>query len=128
MAEKLELAGQTGDTKTLDAELDGLLARYRALGTALSPLCSSAAETRDDRALPLIPDDALRSVYSDILKAAASFDADRAEYALSRLDGFRIPESEHNRVGQLRRAVSDLDLDRISEFLNGPDKAGASPL
>ena len=114
LAEKLEFAGKAGDSAALDAELDGLLARYRALGVALSPLYASEKEARNEEALPLISDDELREAYDSIREFAASLDADSVAYAVEYLDGFRIPEDERERVEQLRAAVRSFDWDRIS--------------
>ena len=115
-AERLELAGKAGDEVTLDADLDGLLERYRALGAALSPLYAPAKETQGE--LPLISENELSEAYQSIREFAENMDADSAEYALSYLDGFRIPEGEQERVEQLRGAIRDFDWDRVSEILS----------
>ena len=116
LAEKLELAGKAGDEAVLDAELDGLLERYRALGAVLSPLYAPAKKT--DGELPLISEAALREAYDSILEFAASLDADSAAYALEYLDGFRIPDSEAERVERLRAAIRNFDWDIVNEILS----------
>ena len=116
LAEKLELAGKAGDTAALDAELDGLLARYRTLGAALSPLYAPQGEAQGD--LPLISDDKLREAYGAIREFAENFDAEGAESALSYLEGFRIPEGEQERVEQLHGAVRGFDWGRVNEILS----------
>ena len=116
LAEKLEFAGKAGDEGTLDAELDGLLERYRALGAALSPLYAPAKETQGE--LPLISENELSEAYQSIREFAENMDADSAEYALSYLDGFRIPEGEQERVERLRDAVRNFDWDRVNEILS----------
>ena len=116
LAEKLELAGKAGDEATLDAELDGLLERYRALGAALSPLYAQEKGTQGD--LPLISDKELSEAYQSIREFAENLDEESAEYALTYLDGFRIPESELERVEQLRAAIRGFDWARVKEILS----------
>ncbi len=119
LAEKLEFAGKAGDTQTLDAELPDLLARFRALGAALAPLCAGTAEgeKRDDAALPLISDDELREAYDSLRELSANLDSDNAKYVLDYLDGFRLPDGERERVGKLRAAVEGFDWDQIDGIL-----------
>ncbi|MBQ9419996.1 MAG: response regulator, partial [Synergistaceae bacterium] len=103
LAEKLELAG--------------LLKRYRALGTALSPLYAPAKNSHDDKELPLISESELREAYNSIRECASSLDSEGAVYALDYLGGFRLSDSESQRVEQLRNAVDDFDWDRVNEIL-----------
>ena len=117
LAEKLELAGKAGDWAILDAELAGLLERYRALGAALSPLYAPAKNAHDDNEFPPISDSELREAYSSIRECAMSLDAEGTLYALDYLNGFRLPESDIQRVKQLRDAVNDFDWDRVNEIL-----------
>ncbi|MCR5347328.1 MAG: Hpt domain-containing protein, partial [Fretibacterium sp.] len=114
LAEKLELAGKAGNEAALDAELEGLLERCRALGAALSPLYASEKEQHSGEDLPLISEDELREAYNSIREFASSLDADSMTYALEYLDGFRIPESERERVEQIRRAAGSFDWDSVS--------------
>ncbi|MCR4818467.1 MAG: response regulator [Fretibacterium sp.] len=117
LAEKLEFAGKAGDEAALDAELSGLLERYRALGAALSPLYTQEKKA-DEEDLPLISDDELRETYDSIRDFAANFDSDSMAYALEYLDGFRIPEGEKERVEQLRHAIENFNRSRINEILS----------
>ncbi|MCR4817330.1 MAG: response regulator [Fretibacterium sp.] len=118
LAEKLESAGKTGDETTLEAELNDLLVRYRALGTALSPLYTSAGNERNEKGLPLISEKELRDAYDSIREFAAGLDPDSVNYVLNRLSEFLLPEDDRERVEQLRRAISNLDWDRINETLS----------
>ena len=125
LAEKLEFAGKAGNVSALDAELSGLLERYRALGAALSPLYAPAKNPQkgneNDRTiindLPIISENELREAYNSIRECALSLDTEGAVYALDYLEGFRLSESDMNRVEQLRRAVDDFDWDRVNEIL-----------
>jgi len=117
LAEKLEAAGKAGDTRTLEAELGGLLARFRALGTALAPLCETDAP-RDDSGLPPLPEGKLREAYDSLREFAANMDSDGAAYVLDYLAGFRIPEGERERVRRARQAVENYDWDKIEGILS----------
>ena len=116
LAEKLEFAGKAGDEAVLDAELTELLERYRALGAALSSLYASAKNAQDEE-LPLISENELREAYNSLSECALGFDSEGAIYALDYLNGFRLPESEIQRVEELRSAVNDFDWDRVNEIL-----------
>ena len=117
LAEKLELAGKAGDEAVLDADLAGLLERYRALGAALSPLYAPKENSQDEKELPLISDDELREAYNSIRECASSFDTEGVLYALDYLNGFCLHESEKQKAEQLRSAVNDFDWDRVNEIL-----------
>ena len=125
LAEKLEFAGKAGDESALDAELSGLLERYRALGAALSPLYAPAKNPQKGNEndhtiindLPIISENELREAYNSIRECALSLDTEGAVYALDYLEGFRLSKSDMNRVEQLRRAVDDFDWDRVNEIL-----------
>ncbi|MBQ7155204.1 MAG: response regulator [Synergistaceae bacterium] len=117
LAEKLELAGKSGDEAVLDADLAGLLERYRALGTVLSPLYSPAGNAQDEEDLPLISENELQEAYSSIRECVLSLDAEGVLYVLDYLNGFRLSESEKQRAGQLRDAVNNFDWDSVNEIL-----------
>ncbi len=108
------MAGKAGDTQTLEAELVGLLARFRALGDRLSPLFAPEREADE---LPTIPEEKLREAYETIREFAANLDSDGAAYVLNYLDGFRIPDDERERCEKMRRAVANFDWDQIDEIL-----------
>ena len=119
LAEKLEFAGKAGDAAVLDADLAGLLERYRALGAALSPLYAPAKNAQDEAELPPVPEDELRKAYNSVRECAENLDVDGALSALDCLKGFRLPESEKQRVEQLRSAVDEFDWDSVNEILGG---------
>lgn len=101
----------------LDAELAGLLERYRALGASLSPLYASAKNAEEESELPTISENELREAYDSIRECSMSLDVEGALYVLDYLNGFRLPESDKQRVEQLRSAVNDFDWDRVNENL-----------
>jgi len=115
LAEKLEFAGKAGDTQTLDAELGGLLARYRALGKRLMPLLERDAEPEEE--LTPISEKELRENYSMILRLLEDFEYDRAAELIDYLGGCRLPEDERDRVKALREAAENFEWDQLNEIL-----------
>ncbi len=114
LAERLEAAGRAGDTKTIDAGLGVLLARYRALGERLIPLCIHDEE-EDDR--PLISYEKLREAYDSIREVLESMDYESVAFVIEALDAYRIPEAERERCERLRQAADDFDWDLVGEIL-----------
>ena len=115
LAKDLEAAGHANDTQKLDAELGGLIARYRALGRRLAPLTEPEAER--DGELPAISDEQLQTAYGMIRSLLADFEYDRAASMIGSLYGFRLPEDERERCDKLRSAAENFDWDRIEELL-----------
>ncbi|MBQ9459816.1 MAG: response regulator [Oscillospiraceae bacterium] len=111
-AERLELAGKSGDTETLFSQLNNLITQLDVLGEALSPLCGK----KSDQPLPPIGEARLNELYQAIRDAAADYDYQGAEDALNELDEYTIPESERGRVEAIRGLISNLDWDRIAEL------------
>ncbi len=114
LAEKLELAGKDGDTRTLYDELDELLERFRALGGSLARLLLT--DVTEDEPLPLISADQLREVYDSIREFAANLDSDSIQFVLGRLKGYRIPEGDRERVEAIVRAAAEFEWDRVNEL------------
>ncbi len=115
LAEKMEMAGKAGDTQTLDAELDGLLVQYRALGRKLMPLLGE--DGPDASELPPISDEQLHKTYDMIRRLLDDFEYDRAAEMIGSLSGYRLPEGEDIRCGELTRAAENFEWDRIAEIL-----------
>ncbi len=115
LAEKMEMAGKAGDTQALDAELYGLLSRYRALGQKLMPLLGG--ETADVSSLPPISEEQLRETYGMIRKLLEDFEYDRAAEMIDSLSGYRMPEGEDIRREEIAHAAENFDWDRIGELL-----------
>jgi len=115
LAERLELAGKGGDVQTLRENIDGLLARYRALGAGLAPLL---ARDTDDAGLPPIDAAQLRDAYDAIREFAEAFDFDSVAFTVNSLRGYRIPDGERARCDRLSHAVENYDWDKLGEILS----------
>ncbi len=114
LAERLEEAGKTGDAPTIGANVGSLLARYRTLGKALSPLLARPA----DDTLPLIAPEQLREAYDAILEFTQALDFDSIAFTVDSLRAYRIPEGETERFDRLAHAVENFDWDQIGEILS----------
>ncbi len=112
-AEKLEKAGNDGDTETLEANMDDLIAQYRALGEALSPLVSDG----EDEDLPEMPAEQLEEAYAAIRELAEVFDYDSVLFIMDSLEGYKAPEAEKERFAELKKAVAKPDWDMIKNVL-----------
>ncbi len=113
-AERLEKAGNDGDIHTFEKDMDELIANYRALGNALSPL----VDTGDDEDLPEMPAEKLEEAYAAIRELAQVFDYDSVTYIMDELSGMRPPAEEKERFERLKEAVSKPDWDMINSVLN----------
>ena len=113
-AEELEMAGKAGDEQTFGAGIEDLLADFRKLGSALSPL--NAVEESGEK-LPELPDGKLYEAYDAIREFAVNMDSDGAAFIFNYLDGFSIPEGERERVSSLKHAAADFDWESIETIL-----------
>lgn len=111
LAEDLEAAGRANDTLILDAHLDELLSRCRALGQQLAPLLQSDG-------LPLIMDDELQEAYSLIRDYLAASDYESALQIAEYLGGYSYPEKEKQRCESLKRAALEFDYDAMSKAVS----------
>ena len=117
LAESLEKAGRAGDTETLRANMDRLLADYRRLGEALAPLLHPSEEPAEEK--PMMTEDKLREIYRTLIDYAEAFDYDKMEGVEKLLGEYRIPESERERVNTVRKAIADFDYDEVPKLLEG---------
>ena len=115
LAETLEKAGNEGDETTLRGGMGKLLADYRALAGKLSPI----GEDSTDEDKPAIDEETLKNAYEAILEFSEALDYDSAAYVIKSLDGYKIPDSEKERVGKLKKAALGFDYELIPEILKG---------
>ena len=117
-AARLEKAGDSGDTDTLEKELGDLLDQYRELIKELEPLNEiEYDEASDDR--PLISEKDMKEAYTALAEFCASFDYDSVVNIVESLDGYRFPEEEATRFDALKKAVDNFDYDLIPGILSG---------
>ena len=117
-AERLEKAGESGDTDTLEREIENLLTGYRELINKLKPLFDiKDEESKDDR--PPISKEKIEEAYAVISEHYASFDIDSIVNIVENLQKYRFPEDEAVRFEAIRKAVDNFDYDQIPEILSG---------
>ncbi|MBE6908660.1 MAG: response regulator [Ruminococcaceae bacterium] len=117
MAERLEMAGKAGDTRTLDEELDGLLARCRALGHHLAPLAAPEKENAPDDVLPPLSEAQLQKTYGMIRALLSEFEYDRAAEMLGSLASYRLPDGEGERLAKMRQAADNFEWEELEQLL-----------
>ncbi len=118
LAARLEKAGDSGDTDTLEREMGDLLAGYRELARELEPLRDlDANEAGDDR--PVISEQDMKEAYTALAEFCASFDYDSVVNIVESLDGYRFPEEEATRFDAIKKAVDNFDYDQIPSILSG---------
>lgn len=115
LAERLEKAGNNGDTDTISENIETLISDYRELGKALERL---GVESGNDKDLPLMPLEKLNEAYDALREIAGSFDYDSVLFVMDSLNGYRIPEEERERFGKLKKAVAKPDWDMIKQVLS----------
>ena len=116
LAERLEMAGNDGDRKTVDDNIGELLTRYRTLGEELSPLLQTDKDENDDR--PEIGADELSDIYTAISEFMSVSDYDSAVELIGNLKEYRVPDSEKERCKALIRAADEVMYEDIEKILN----------
>ena len=115
-AERLEEAGNKGDTDTIDAEIDTFVEEYRSLGDKLKQIEEEAPEeTPED--LPEISEEKLEKLYSQLKRHLDKADYDEIDRIGEKLATVRVPESEKERVERIKEAISLLEYEQIEEVL-----------
>ncbi len=117
-AARLEKAGDSGDTETLDKELGELLVQYRKLIADLEPLNDlNDGSEADDR--PVITQKDMEEAYTALSEFCESMDFDSVVNIVESLNGYRFPEDEATRFDAIRKAVDNFDYDLIPGILSG---------
>ncbi|WP_178139445.1 hybrid sensor histidine kinase/response regulator [Selenomonas ruminantium] len=115
LAQRLEDAGKAGDKQVLQADLDGFLARCRALGDKISLLLAEPQPVRASR--PLIAVDELREAYRQIQTALEDGDLQRVDEVTGSLGDYQIPKEEQARVAAICEAVAQFDYDKLPDII-----------
>ena len=119
-AARLEKAGETGDTETLEREIGALLTQYRNLAKELEPLEDAKNGAEDER--PTISDKDIQKAYEDLAGLCNAFDYDGVIGIMKSLEEYRFPENEADKFESLKRAVDNFDYDLIPGILAGNEK------
>ena len=114
-AERLENAGRSGDTDTLESEIDRFLEEYISLGEKLMPIASVHSEETDD--LQELGKEELENLYSLLKKHLENADYDEIDSLGEKLSSHRVPEDEKDRVNRILDAISTLEYDDLESIL-----------
>ena len=67
----------------------------------------------------MIAEEKLREIYRTLIDYAEAFDYDKMEDVEKLLGEYSIPESERERVNNLRKAIANFDYDEVPGLLEG---------
>ena len=117
-AARLEKAGEEGDVKTLETDIEKLLIMYRNLLTEMEMLGSidGGVEGSDK---PLILEQDIKKTYETISKLCEAFDFDGVAETVKSLEKYRFPESEAAKFETIKKAVDNFDYDLIPKIISG---------
>ncbi|MBQ9303792.1 ATP-binding protein [Butyrivibrio sp.] len=117
-AARLEKAGEEGDVKTLETDIEKLLIMYRNLLTEMEMLGSidGGVEGSDK---PLILEQDIKKTYETISKLCEAFDFNGVTETVKSLEKYRFPESEAAKFETIKKAVDNFDYDLIPKIISG---------
>ena len=117
-AARLEKAGEEGDVKTLETDIEKLLIMYRSLLTEMEMLGSidGGVEGSDK---PLILEQDIKKTYETISKLCEAFDFNGVAETVKSLEKYRFPESEAAKFETIKKAVDNFDYDLIPKIISG---------
>ena len=110
LAELLEKAGKENDAEVFGSSIAALLDDYRYLAGKLAGPDAAVSDT-DKR--PDIPEEKLKEAYAAIIEFSEEFDFDSMNYIIESLSAYRLPETENQRVGKLKKAILNFDCESI---------------
>ncbi|MBQ9376255.1 MAG: response regulator [Schwartzia sp.] len=114
-AQKLENAGKLEDEEYIRAHNAVFLETFRSFKAPLSAVFPAEEKASDER--PEADAERLKAAYGDMRAAADDMDCDRLEAIFAGLENYRIPASEEELFGQLKRAVAEFDYDAVLTLL-----------
>lgn len=117
-AARLEKAGEEGDVKTLETDIEKLLIMYRSLLTEMEMLGSidGGVEGSDK---PLILEQDIKKTYETISKLCEAFDFNGVAETVKSLEKYRFPEREAAKIETIKKAVDNFDYDLIPKIISG---------
>ena len=117
MAEALEKAGKADDIETIMADTDRTMEVYRKLLDDLAVYYDEGDED-DDQDKPMIDKAALTAILDELETACNDLDMDGMEDVDNRLKGFAYSEEAKELVNSIHKAISELDTEGCSEYID----------
>ena len=113
LAEKLELAGKSGDLDFIDANTARLLEEYRDFKVKLEGLDQRKEALRKEK----MSADELKEAYDILKDLVLNMDYGSAEAVLEDLEGYELPPGDNARMKKLSDCLKGLKWDEMEELL-----------
>lgn len=112
----LEMAGKEDNTAFIKNNHDSFMKDYIALVEQLkeSVFPEEEADTEENPDKPLADKCLIETVYEEIKKAAENMDCDTIEEVLRELEDYRLPESEKDKIKEIKDKLDAFDYEGIS--------------
>ena len=114
-AQRLEDAGRSGDSKTLEAEIDQFLEEYVTLGEKLMPIATINSD--DTEKLSMLDKEELNHFYEMLKKHIENADYDEIDSLGEKLSTYAVPDDEKERVENIINAISMLEYDDLEKLI-----------
>lgn len=114
-AQRLEDAGRSGDTETVESEIDRFVEDYVVLGEKLEPINTLTSEETDD--LPELSKEELENFYAQLKKHLENADYDEIDSLGEKINAHRVPDDEKEHVERILEAISMLDYDELDGMI-----------
>ncbi|WP_408070233.1 DegV family protein [Butyrivibrio sp. JL13D10] len=119
-AEKLEMAGKEGNISYIDENHEQFMKEYKRYKDILSNVFMETGEKEEPENEPKRPQLSgvlLQSVYEGLRDGAEHMDYDAIDDVLKEIDGYEIPESEKEKIRELKNMAGHFDYDGILNLL-----------
>ena len=114
-AQMLENAGKIENTEYIGAHHPAFMETFRGFKAPLSEVFAAEEAPAGDK--PEADAERMAKAYGEMRAAADDMDCDRLNEIFAELEKYRIPESEEELFGQLKRAVAEFDYDTVLTLL-----------
>ena len=115
-AQKLEDAGNAGDTDFINANSEKFLNDYRAFKEKLSKI-AEADESGGSGDKEMIPEDELKDAYGTLREVIAQMDYDSVEMIIEQVRSYRLPDADAVNFSELERMLKKLDWDGMEKLI-----------
>lgn len=105
---KMEQCGNTGDVETIMHENPAIMEMYRSLKPVLEPYGRASEQDKMQAAT-----DEIIAAIEKLSSAMDSFDLDRADEELAKLDKYRLPKELEKDMDKLRAYVADVAMEEV---------------
>ena len=113
LAEKLENAGNNGDTDFINANASKLLDDYLAFKDKLKKINEDAGG--DDK--PEISEGELNDAYMALRELIPQMDYDSVEMIIGNLKEYRLPDEDKTKISDLEKMLRTLDWDSMAQLI-----------